>query len=331
MKYFSLILIFVQLSLAQSDFLWTEVSGDSVTFHHDETYRNCGALYTYDIQFGENQTLTITEIDTGDMVWCNCTFDLSVTLDGFSPGDWTAHIYALDQDQFGDTTYYGSVDFTIQPDWLIEASESNCGIVDDTTESLWLNTDGQNLVLDWALHTNCCIESSWETELVADTFYVTMIDTGAPCDCECSIMLTATFGPFQPGEYVLDLAGWPDQPTFIIEDTISALSEFQSACYWVNVNDVTLFPQSFKLESPFPNPFNPTTTVRFNIPVETQFIASLRIYDMTGRVVETLVDDMIEPGMHEIKWNVENHPSGVYFVKMISGDFTQTQKLVLMK
>ena len=100
---------------------------------------------------------------------------------------------------------------------------------------------------------------------------------------------------------------------------------------YVSTEPEAIIPDAVQLYPAFPNPFNPTTTIRFNIPVETQFITSLRIFDITGRVVETLVAGIIEPGMHEIKWNAENHPSGVYFVKIFSGDFTQTQKLVLMK
>jgi hypothetical protein len=66
---------------------------------------------------------------------------------------------------------------------------------------------------------------------------------------------------------------------------------------------------------------------------------SLRVFDVNGRLIETLVDRQIEAGFHTIEWNATGFPSGVYFVKLDAGDpsvnsgqgFTQTQKLMLVK
>jgi hypothetical protein len=57
----------------------------------------------------------------------------------------------------------------------------------------------------------------------------------------------------------------------------------------------------------------------------------LQIFDITGRLVETLVNDEMVPGEHEIVWNANNHPSGVYFVRLESGEFVENQKVVLLK
>jgi len=92
-----------------------------------------------------------------------------------------------------------------------------------------------------------------------------------------------------------------------------------------------LLPVQMELLQPFPNPFNPTTTIRFNVPIETQLIASLRIYDLTGRLVETLIDKQLKHGKHKIKWNASNQPSGIYIAKLSAGNQVQTQKLVLVK
>jgi hypothetical protein len=88
-------------------------------------------------------------------------------------------------------------------------------------------------------------------------------------------------------------------------------------------------PVSFSILSNYPNPFNPTTTIQFS--VSTMTIASLGIYDISGRLVETLVRGDFEAGEHEVIWNAVNHSSGIYFVKLTSGKNRSVQKLVLLK
>ena len=88
-------------------------------------------------------------------------------------------------------------------------------------------------------------------------------------------------------------------------------------------------PVSFSILSNYPNPFNPTTTIQFSVISMT--IASLGIYDISGRLVETLVRGDFEAGEHEVIWNAVNHSSGIYFVELTSGKNRSVQKLVLLK
>ena len=88
-------------------------------------------------------------------------------------------------------------------------------------------------------------------------------------------------------------------------------------------------PVSFSILSNYPNPFNPTTTIQFS--VSTMTIASLGIYDISGKLVETLVRGDFEAGEHEVIWNAVNHSSGIYFVELTSGKNRSVQKLVLLK
>ena len=99
----------------------------------------------------------------------------------------------------------------------------------------------------------------------------------------------------------------------------------------ISVVDETPLPQNFKLYQPYPNPFNPTITIRFNIPVESLRPTSLQIFNITGRLIEELVNGELAVGEHEIVWNANNHPSGVYFVRLESGEFVENQKVVLLK
>ena len=89
-------------------------------------------------------------------------------------------------------------------------------------------------------------------------------------------------------------------------------------------------PTKFTLYPPYPNPFNPTTTIRFDL-VETRHAVSLHIFDITGRMVETLMDGKMGPGNHEIKWDASNQSSGIYFAELVSGENRSVQKLILLK
>ncbi len=88
-------------------------------------------------------------------------------------------------------------------------------------------------------------------------------------------------------------------------------------------------PHQFALEQNYPNPFNPSTFVRFKVPV-TGFV-SLRVYDLLGREVVTLVNEMKKPGEYSVEWDARAVPSGVYFYQMVAGEFKQTLKLVVIK
>ncbi len=95
---------------------------------------------------------------------------------------------------------------------------------------------------------------------------------------------------------------------------------------------------SFSLSQNYPNPFNPSTTIKFDIPLHTppltkggQGGVSLKIFDITGREVETLVNEQLKPGTYEVTFDGSNLPSGVYFYKLSTGNYSNTKKLILLK
>ena len=88
-------------------------------------------------------------------------------------------------------------------------------------------------------------------------------------------------------------------------------------------------PGQYKLHINYPNPFNPETSIKFEIPFNSK--VSLKIYDITGRKVVTLVDKELDAGFYDVKWNASNYPSGVYFYKLTAGEFTETRKMILIK
>ena len=87
-------------------------------------------------------------------------------------------------------------------------------------------------------------------------------------------------------------------------------------------------PSKFELCQNFPNPFNPSTSITYNVPQRAD--VSLKIIDVLGRVVAVLFEGMRAPGHYELRWN-SNVPSGIYFYRLQAGEFVDTKKMILLK
>jgi hypothetical protein len=87
--------------------------------------------------------------------------------------------------------------------------------------------------------------------------------------------------------------------------------------------------QNVKLFQNLPNPFNFRTMIRYQVPIEN--VISLKIYDLSGRLIETLVDKRQKPGIYQVQWDGKYQSSGVYFYRLTSGDYSETKKLILLK
>ena len=88
-------------------------------------------------------------------------------------------------------------------------------------------------------------------------------------------------------------------------------------------------PSTFVLEQNFPNPFNPSTSIRYSIPSTSK--VTLRVFDILGREVQTLVNTVQAPGQYTATWNAQNLATGVYFYQLSAGSITETKKLMLLK
>ena len=86
---------------------------------------------------------------------------------------------------------------------------------------------------------------------------------------------------------------------------------------------------TFSLSNNYPNPFNPTTTIKYQIPKTNLVI--LKVYDVLGKEVVTLVNEEKPMGKYEVKFEAKGLPSGIYFFRIQAGDFQQVKKMVLMK
>jgi len=90
-----------------------------------------------------------------------------------------------------------------------------------------------------------------------------------------------------------------------------------------------LAPASFELRQNYPNPFNPTTSIQFSV-ISDQWV-SLKVYDVLGKEVATLVNQQKTAGLHRVEFEAKNLPGGVYFYRLAAGEFTATRKLLLLR
>jgi uncharacterized lipoprotein YddW (UPF0748 family) len=88
-------------------------------------------------------------------------------------------------------------------------------------------------------------------------------------------------------------------------------------------------PATYALEQNYPNPFNPATTIPFQVPAAVR--VTIVLYDILGREVDTLVDEVKPPGRYEVTWSAAARSSGVYFVRITAGGFTSVKRLMLVK
>lgn len=96
------------------------------------------------------------------------------------------------------------------------------------------------------------------------------------------------------------------------------------------INVSNEIPERFALSQNFPNPFNPSTTIRFSVPKNSN--VTLEIFDVTGRLVKTLAkNELATAGINEISFNASSYASGIYFYTLTSGDFSETKKMILVK
>jgi hypothetical protein len=134
------------------------------------------------------------------------------------------------------------------------------------------------------------------------------------------------FGVFASGSYIY------------VADGVCGLQIYQNLLVGVeelNSDSGARLP-AYSLYQNCPNPFQHSTAISYSLPAASH--ATLGIYDITGRLVETLVDDTQQPGIHEVRWNRKNNPSGVYFYRLKAcpehgrraGEFVETRKMVVV-
>ena len=120
------------------------------------------------------------------------------------------------------------------------------------------------------------------------------------------------------------VCGYPDEDSPVVVET-NALS----------LDENLTIPTQFALHQNYPNPFNPSTQISFDIPEGSELV-SLNIYNILGKKVSTLLNNVVNPGKHKIEWNAkdnEGNPvaSGIYFYELSSSSFTARKKMLLIR
>jgi len=100
------------------------------------------------------------------------------------------------------------------------------------------------------------------------------------------------------------------------------------------ISDGVQIPISYKIHQNFPNPFNPVTTLRYDLPEDA--MVNINVYNMMGRVVNNLVSSKQDAGYKSVQWNATNSAgqpvsAGLYLYMIQAGQFSQTKKMVLLK
>ena len=120
------------------------------------------------------------------------------------------------------------------------------------------------------------------------------------------------------------VCGYPDEDSPVVVET-NALS----------LDENLTIPTQFALHQNYPNPFNPSTQISFDIPEGSELV-SLNIYNILGKKVSTLLNNVLNPGKHKVEWNAkdnEGNPvaSGIYFYELSSSSFTARKKMLLIR
>ncbi len=134
---------------------------------------------------------------------------------------------------------------------------------------------------------------------------------------------------FTPSKNVIGISKEMNSGDTVIVCTKDAVYKvFHDFIVGIGISNSSI-PDSYKLEQNYPNPFNPSTKIKFGLSKEG--FTSLKIYDALGKEILSNINRVLQPGTYEVEFNASGYASGIYYYKIISGDFSETRKMVLAK
>lgn len=92
---------------------------------------------------------------------------------------------------------------------------------------------------------------------------------------------------------------------------------------------ITLNPNDFLVKQNYPNPFNPITSISFSVPIKSR--VEINVYDIMGNEVDILLNDVVPSGIQSVSWDAKDQSSGIYFIRMLCGNFIEYKKAILLK
>ncbi|MDQ3019935.1 MAG: T9SS type A sorting domain-containing protein [Bacteroidota bacterium] len=171
------------------------------------------------------------------------------------------------------------------------------------------------------------ISSKQNLPVISDKEYGTMIarmklETSSKSFSSNAFELKLRTGPEAP---YTKIATYIDNKIVEIKDSNINSPETISGLENISIE----IPVTYGISQNFPNPFNPSTTIKFDIPQLSN--VKLSIYDIAGREVSTLVNSEMQPGSYNYKWDATNFASGIYFYRIKAGAFVETKRMLLIK
>ena len=178
---------------------------------------------------------------------------------------------------------------------------------------------------------NFCWQSAHDPDpgdTVTYTLYLALNDTSYSYEmgADTCLAIDADTLNFTEGSVV---EWWVEARTTCPDSTIECASRFHFYPPSAVPGNDALLPTEFALHQNWPNPFNPTTMIRYD--VKQTGLVSVTVFDILGREVAVLIQGTVQAGSYTVTWNASKLPSGVYFCQMQTLDFMQTRKLVLVK
>ncbi|HAX49380.1 MAG TPA: T9SS type A sorting domain-containing protein [Ignavibacteria bacterium] len=174
------------------------------------------------------------------------------------------------------------------------------------------------------------VHLSWHNSTGSEIHYRRSLNSGS--SWETGIQLSSSFsGAYQPNIAVTGSKAhiiWHDVRN---GSTNSELYyDFNPTGNAIGITNIsTEMPEVYILSQNYPNPFNPVTNIQFAIPVAG--FVKLTVFDMLGREVENLVNKNMNAGTYLAEWNASNYPSGIFFYRLVSDDFSEVKKMILVK
>jgi hypothetical protein len=311
------------------DTIWTKIydgrgwsdSGNSVQQTTDGGYIIAG--YTKPSVMGLPNVWLIKTDSSGDTLWTKTYggslqeygYSVQQTTDGgyiitgetysFSAG--SNDVYLLKTDVSGDTLWtktYGGIDTDVG--WSVQQTSEGGYIIAGSTRSF-----GAGRTDVWLIKTDSSGDTLW-----------TRTFGGSDRDRAQSVQQTADGGYIIAGYTESFGAGFYD--VYLIKtdgNGLVGIEEKNSEYQTPNIE--------FRLLQNHPNPFNKLTAIGYQLKAPSYTV--LNVYDITGRLVETLVDEKKEAGVYQVKWDGKDQSSGIYFYRLKAGDLTKTKKLILLR
>jgi PKD repeat protein len=214
--------------------------------------------------------------------------------------------------RFDNTAMYQNYNYMIN-NWLNYSSltlqSPNGGevwVVGETEQITWTDVNVYEVKIELSVDNG----SSWSTiaESIPNTGAYSWIVTAQDSSDQCLIRITNV-----DDALVTDIS----DDVFTI-DIITGMEDFEQG-----------IPSEFNLSQNYPNPFNPVTLIKYQVPEVS--LVSIKVYDVIGREIAVLVNEVKNPGNYQISFDSANLASGVYFYKMIAGDFSSVRKMNLLK